>query len=167
MPGKIYSQEYIFPDLICSELESILGQNESMYLRWLTRDSMRVHFKEGGGGLNIHLFLPTKIGHRKKMYHNGETSISTVPCGCACQVFESILHNCDVRLAFPLYLRCPFLNGFCTHLKQRTYATTNYAQSSSELTASFQTCLYHVENCHPQVDSNPRPCSPESDALTN
>ena len=44
------------------------------------------------------------------MYHNGEAIISTVPRGCTCQVFESILHNCEVRLPFPLYLRCPFLN---------------------------------------------------------
>ena len=86
---------------------------------------MRVHFKGGTvarASYNIHHFLLTKIGHRKKIYHNGETSISTVPRthdrgrGCAWQVFESVLHDCIVRLAFPLYLRCPFLNGFCTHL---------------------------------------------------
>ena len=101
----------------------------------------------GVASYNITIFYRQKIGHRKKKY--GETSISTVPRGCACQLFESILHNCKVRLAFPLYLRCPFLNGFCTHPQQSTYATTNYVQSSSEVTASCPACLPHVEKCHP------------------
>ena len=39
-------------------------------------------------------------------------------------------------------------------------------QSSSELRVSCQTWLYHVENCHPWVDSNPRRGSLKSDALT-
>ena len=41
----------------------------------------------------------------------------------------------------------PFLDGFCTHLEQSTYATfSNNVQPSSELTASCQTCLHHVED---------------------
>ena len=53
-----------------------------------------------------------RIFNSKKYKHlNGETSISTVPRRCAWQAFESVLHNCEVRLAFPLYLRCQFLNS--------------------------------------------------------
>ena len=35
------------------------------------------------------------------------------------------------------------------------YATTNYVQFNGKFTASCQTCLHHVENFHPRVDSNP------------
>ena len=34
------------------------------------------------------------------MYHNGETIISTVPRGCAWQVFESVLHDLVKMLTF-------------------------------------------------------------------
>ena len=62
----------------------------------------------------------SQVSISKRFLHasltNGEPSISTVPRMCAWQVFESVLHDCIMRLAFPLNLRCPFLNGFCTHL---------------------------------------------------
>ena len=49
----------------------------------------------------------------------------------------------------------PTRNGLDA-LSHSTYATTNNVQSSSELTAICQTCLFHVEKCHSRVDSNPQ-----------
>ena len=44
------------------------------------------------------------------------TSISTVPRGCAWQVFESVLHNCEVRLATGLHI---VGSGICALLEMR------------------------------------------------
>ena len=61
-------------------------------------------------------------------------------------------------------VRLVFLLCLVGVLGRSTYATTNYVQCSSELTSSCQTCLHHVENCHPRVELNPRPYSPKSAA---
>ena len=48
----------------------------------------------GGGFIQYTPSFTNKNWSQEKMYHNGKNSISTVPCGYACQVFECILHNC-------------------------------------------------------------------------